>query len=64
MLFFGWIAALVRCMGSAGEAVAFLLVSHAVGGIIHVQICLSHFSRDVFEGRPENNKVGRSRLNR
>jgi hypothetical protein len=35
MLFFGWIAALVRCMGSAGEAVAFLLVSHAVGGIIH-----------------------------
>ena len=38
------------------EKVAFLLVSHAIGGIIHVQICLSHFSRDVFEGRPESNK--------
>jgi fatty acid desaturase len=54
--YFTWLASLVGCLPSAGEKVAFLLLSHAVGGIIHVQICLSHFSRDVFEGRPENNK--------
>ena len=26
--------------------------SHAVVGLLHVQICLSHFSRGVYEGRP------------
>jgi len=56
VLYFCWLGALVSCMGGAAEKVAFLLVSHAVGGLIHVQICLSHFSRDVFEGRPQNNK--------
>ena len=43
-------------MPTWGERVGFLLLSHAVGGLIHVQICLSHFSRDVFEGKPENHK--------
>ena len=54
--YFAWLGALVSCLPGAAEKAAFLLLSHAVGGIIHVQICLSHFSRDVFEGRPENNK--------
>ena len=30
---------------AAGEKWAFFFLSHAIGGI-HVQICLSHFSRD------------------
>jgi len=54
-LYFTWLATLVSYLPS-GEKTAFLLLSHAVGGLIHVQICLSHFSRKIFEGRPENNK--------
>jgi delta8-fatty-acid desaturase len=54
-LYFTWLATLVSYLPS-GEKPAFLLLSHAVGGLIHVQICLSHFSRKIFEGRPENNK--------
>ena len=55
-LYFAWLGALVAQMPTWGERVGFLLLSHAVGGLIHVQICLSHFSRDVFEGKPENHK--------
>ena len=54
--YFTWLGALVSCLPTGGEKLAFLLLSHAVGGLIHVQICLSHFSRDIFDGRPENNK--------
>ena len=54
--YFAWLGALVTRLPSLGERVSFLLLSHAVGGLIHVQICLSHFSRKVFEGRPESHK--------
>uniref|UniRef100_A0A7S0XK19 Cytochrome b5 heme-binding domain-containing protein n=1 Tax=Mantoniella antarctica TaxID=81844 RepID=A0A7S0XK19_9CHLO len=54
--YFTWLATLVSCLPTAGERVAFLLISHAVGGLIHVQICLSHFSRKIFDGRPESHK--------
>lgn len=55
-LYFAWYGALVSMLPTTGEKVAFALLSHAVGGLIHVQICLSHFSRKVFDGRPENHK--------
>lgn len=32
-----------------------LLVSHALSGILHVQITLSHFSMDTYYGRPRFN---------
>ena len=51
-LYFTWLGVLVSRLPSLGERVSFTLLSHAVGGLIHVQICLSHFSRKVFEGRP------------
>ena len=54
-LYFTWLGALVSAL-PANERLGFLLLSHAVGGIIHVQICLSHFSRKIFDGRPENDK--------
>ena len=54
--YFAWLAALVSAVPSGWERLGFLLLSHAVGGVIHVQICLSHFSRNIFEGRPENGK--------
>ena len=52
-VYFAWLGTLVSYLPSWKQKLAFLLVSHAVGGLIHVQICLSHFSRDVFHGRPE-----------
>jgi len=44
---FGWL-----CTHLAGPwtAVAFLLISHSIAGILHVQICLSHFSMNVYNG--------------
>ena len=55
-LYYTWYFTLVSMIPSTGMKIAFVLISHAVGGIIHVQICLSHFSRNTFEGRPESNK--------
>ena len=54
-VFFAWLSALIAQLPE-GHRVPFFFLSHAVAGIIHVQICLSHFSRDVFEGRPESHK--------
>ena len=54
-VFFAWLSALIAQLPE-GHRVPFFFLSHAVAGIIHVQICLSHFSRDVFEGRPENDE--------
>jgi len=55
-LYFTWLGTLVSYLPTYTERVAFVLLSHAVGGLIHVQICLSHFSRDVFDGRPQSHK--------
>ena len=54
-VFFAWLSALIAQLPE-GHRVPFFFLSHAVAGIIHVQICLSHFSRDVFEGRPEHDE--------
>ena len=54
--YFAWYSTLVSMLPTAGEKWAFFFLSHAIGGIIHVQICLSHFSRDVFDGIPKNNE--------
>ena len=61
--YFAWLSALVSCLPDWKERIAFALLSHAVGGLIHVQICLSHFSRAVFEGRPESHKWVQMQLN-
>ena len=63
LAYFCWLGALTSALPSWAERVGFLLLSHAVGGLIHVQICLSHFSRDVFEGRPESHKWVEMQLN-
>jgi len=53
--FFAWLSLLIAQLPS-GHRAPFFFLSHAVAGVIHVQICLSHFSRDVFEGRPESDE--------
>ena len=42
--FFCWFVPFVSCIEGAGNKVLFLLVSHAMAGLLHVQITISHFS--------------------
>lgn len=43
-LWFGWI--LTRCQ----TPLIFLVISHALAGILHVQICISHFAMETYIG--------------
>jgi delta8-fatty-acid desaturase len=53
--FFAWLATLVSCIPSWGERLAFFFLSHAVAGLLNVQITLSHFSRPIFDCDQDNN---------
>jgi fatty acid desaturase len=65
--FFAWLLLLTTFVGGPAGARGefanmwlqrslFLIVSHSIAGVLHVQIVLSHFSRDIFEGRPLDKK--------
>ncbi|KAL3797235.1 hypothetical protein ACHAW5_004591 [Stephanodiscus triporus] len=60
--FFSWLSLLVSCIPTWKERVAYVLLSHAVAGLLNVQITLSHFSRPIFgssaEGDGPNKKYG------
>eukprot|EP00750_Incisomonas_marina_P002970 INCI12792.3.p1 GENE.INCI12792.3~~INCI12792.3.p1 ORF type:complete len:552 (+),score=83.29 INCI12792.3:237-1658(+) len=49
-----WLTALCASMPSWPVALMFLFVSHSIAGILHVQICLSHFYMDTYHGRAYN----------
>ena len=49
-----WLVSLCLSFPTWGDALVFLLVSHAVTGILHVQICLSHFYMESYHGRAYN----------
>ncbi|KAK3276425.1 hypothetical protein CYMTET_15490 [Cymbomonas tetramitiformis] len=55
LLFIGWNAALLSQLPS-DERLRFLLLSHAVAGVLHVQICLSHFSMGTYNGHAYNDE--------
>eukprot|EP00933_Yihiella_yeosuensis_P045819 TRINITY_DN41240_c0_g1_i1.p1 TRINITY_DN41240_c0_g1~~TRINITY_DN41240_c0_g1_i1.p1 ORF type:complete len:585 (-),score=102.45 TRINITY_DN41240_c0_g1_i1:318-1961(-) len=55
-IYFSWIGALVYCLPSWREGLAWLLLSHAVSGILHVQICCSHFSMETYHGHAYNDE--------
>ena len=38
------------------ESIHWILVSHAVAGVLHVQIVLSHWSMETYKGTPYTNK--------
>eukprot|EP00927_Polykrikos_kofoidii_P031229 TRINITY_DN2688_c0_g1_i1.p1 TRINITY_DN2688_c0_g1~~TRINITY_DN2688_c0_g1_i1.p1 ORF type:complete len:587 (-),score=85.99 TRINITY_DN2688_c0_g1_i1:59-1756(-) len=54
IFFFSWLIAVTLSMPTWGEALGWLLTSHAVSGILHVQITISHFSRDTYHGHAYN----------
>ena len=55
LLFFStWFTYLLTFTASIGYAILFVFVSHAVAGIVHVQICINHFPMETFVGVPQS----------
>ena len=53
--FFAWFGTMLTyALSTWQERVAYLLVSHALAGVLHVQITLSHFAEDVYHGKAYN----------
>jgi len=52
VLFLAWYITLVATMPGASTAtkLGFTLMSHVVAGLLHVQICLSHFAMETYHG--------------
>lgn len=53
-VFLAWLTALVSTLPTWGEVLSFLLVSHGLAGVLHVQICISHFAMDTYHGHAYN----------
>ena len=54
-IFFTWMFSLALSMPTGMESLGWLLTSHAVAGILHVQIVLSHWSMETYMGTPYTN---------
>lgn len=53
--FWSWFLLMVAtCLSSWQERVSFILLSHALAGVLHVQITLSHFAEEVYHGQAYN----------
>lgn len=50
-----WVLSLALCMNSWFESVAWVLLSHAVAGILHIQIVISHWAMETYSGSAYNN---------
>jgi delta8-fatty-acid desaturase len=52
VLFACWLSLLVYSMPTQSnyERLAYILVSHILAGVLHVQICLSHFAMETYHG--------------
>ena len=51
-----WFFGLAYSMPTTNMSIAWILTVHAVAGILHVQIVLSHWSMEVYKGSPYTNK--------
>mmetsp|Transcript_20912 Transcript_20912/g.34514 ORF Transcript_20912/g.34514 Transcript_20912/m.34514 type:complete len:579 (+) Transcript_20912:48-1784(+) len=52
LVFFTWCGAVALSQPSWALTAGWLLLSHAVSGILHVQIVLSHWSMETYKGSP------------
>jgi len=50
-VYFAWMFSVALAMPTWAESVWWVMVSHAVAGVLHVQIVLSHWSMHSYEGR-------------
>lgn len=50
--FWLWLGMMLSSLPTASEVVQYLLVSHGIAGILHIQIIVSHFPMTVYNDRP------------
>jgi fatty acid desaturase/predicted heme/steroid binding protein len=56
-VFYFWYSCILTCcMGSWQERVFYIALSHAIAGVLHVQVILSHFADEVYHGKPYNDE--------
>jgi len=55
-LYFVWFFKLAFSMPTTNETLAYIMMSHGVAAILHVQIVLSHWSMETYKGTPYTNK--------
>lgn len=55
--FWSWFVYLISCLPTWQEKLGFLFLSHAVAGMLHVQITISHFPMPVIDGNPLQHKT-------
>lgn len=53
MMFWTWLIALTSCIETWQDRIVFILVSHWVCGILHIQLLLSHLFTDTFTAEEE-----------
>mmetsp|Transcript_14839 Transcript_14839/g.17404 ORF Transcript_14839/g.17404 Transcript_14839/m.17404 type:complete len:812 (-) Transcript_14839:241-2676(-) len=53
-IFFAWYIAMLSFLPTWLEVAAFVLISHASSGLLHVQICISHFAMPTYHGHAYN----------
>ncbi|RDD46581.1 Delta(8)-fatty-acid desaturase [Trichoplax sp. H2] len=53
-LFWCWYIKVLGFLPSTSAMIAYVLISHVVAGLVHVQICLSHFPMETYDGVPYN----------
>jgi fatty acid desaturase len=51
MIYFSWLTCLVAALPTYQERVIFFIVSHSLTGILHIQICVSHFSMETIDAQ-------------
>jgi delta8-fatty-acid desaturase len=54
LVYFSWVLRLAFSMPTWSETIAWLVISHNIAGILHVQIVVSHFSMETYHGYAYN----------
>ena len=54
--YLAWFFTLAFSMPTTNEALAYIMMSHGVAAILHVQIVLSHWTMETYRGTPYTNK--------
>ena len=49
MVYFSWLTCLIAALPTYQERVVFFLLSHGITGLLHLQICVSHFSMETID---------------
>jgi delta8-fatty-acid desaturase len=56
VVYFSWAGGVALSQPTWGQSLGWLLLSHAVSGLLHVQICISHFSMETYHGHAYNDE--------